>query len=49
MQSYSLAGVDEYAEIIDDIYDFAEKQGLEIDTIIQESGTSQLEINLHPW
>ena len=46
MQSYSLAGVDEYAEIVDDIYDFAEAQGLEIDTIIQEGGSSQLEINL---
>jgi glutamine synthetase len=45
-QSYSLAGVDDYTEIIDDIYDFAEAQGLRIDTIIQESGTSQLEINL---
>ena len=45
-QSYSLAGVDEYTEIIDDIYDFAEEQGLQIDTIIQEGGTSQLEINL---
>jgi glutamine synthetase len=45
-QTYSLAGVDEYTEIIDDIYDFAEAQGLEIDTIIQEGGISQLEINL---
>jgi glutamine synthetase len=45
-QSYSLAGVDEYTEIVDDIYDFAEEQGLQIDTIIQEGGTSQLEINL---
>jgi glutamine synthetase len=45
-QSYALAGVDEYAVIVDDLYDFAEAQGLEIDTIIQEGGTSQLEINL---
>lgn len=45
-QSYALAGVDEYTGIIDDIYDFAEAQGLEIDTIIQEGGASQLEINL---
>ncbi len=45
-QSYSLTGVDEYTEVIDDIYDFAEAQGLKIDTIIQEAGISQLEINL---
>ena len=45
-QSYALAGVDEYAGIVDDLYDFAEAQGLEIDTIIQEGGASQLEINL---
>jgi glutamine synthetase len=45
-QSYSLAGVDEYTDVIDDIYDFAEAQGLKIDTIIQEGGSSQLEINL---
>ncbi len=46
LQSYALSGVDEYAGVVDDIYDFAEAQGLEIDTIIQEGGTSQLEINL---
>lgn len=45
-QSYALAGVDEYTEIVDDIYDFAEAQSLAIDTIIQEGGNSQLEINL---
>ena len=46
LQSYALSGVDEYTEIVDDLYDFAEAQNLEIDTIIQEGGTSQLEINL---
>jgi glutamine synthetase len=46
-QSYALAGVDEYAGFVDDLYDFAEAQDLEIDTIIQEGGSSQLEINLH--
>ena len=45
-QSYALAGVDEYAGFVDDLYDFAEAQDLEIDTIIQEGGSSQLEINL---
>ncbi len=45
-QSYSIAGVNEFDELIDDIYDFSEAQGLEIDTLIHEEGTAQLEINL---
>jgi glutamine synthetase len=32
--------------VIDDIYDFAEAQGFEIDGITQEGGAGQLEINL---
>ncbi|MCV6548486.1 MAG: glutamine synthetase family protein [Cohaesibacter sp.] len=45
-QAYSIAAVDEYDRVIEDIYDFAEAQGLEIDTVIQEGGAAQLEINL---
>lgn len=45
-QSYSIAGVNEFDELIDDIYHFSEKQGLEIDTLIHEEGPAQLEINL---
>jgi len=45
-QGYSLSAVDEYGPIIDDIYDFAEEQGFEIDTIIHEGGAGQIEINL---
>ncbi len=45
-QSYSLGAVDEYDKIVDDIYDYAERQYLKIDTIIQEGGAAQLEINL---
>ena len=50
-QAYSMSAVDEYGPVIDDIYDFAEAQGFEIDTIIQEGGAGQVEINLkhgHP-
>ena len=43
---YSIAGINEYDELIDDIYHFSESQGLEIDTLIHEEGPSQLEINL---
>lgn len=45
-QAYSLGAVDEYDKIVDDIYEFAEVQYLKIDTIIQEGGAAQLEINL---
>jgi glutamine synthetase len=43
---YSIAGVNEFDELIDDIYHFSENQGLEIDTLIHEEGAGQLEINL---
>lgn len=45
-QAYSLGAVDEYDKIVDDVYEFAEVQYLKIDTIIQEGGAAQLEINL---
>jgi len=45
-QAYSMSAVDEYGPVIDNIYDFAEAQGFEIDTIIQEGGAGQIEINL---
>jgi glutamine synthetase len=45
-QAYSMSAVDEYGKVIDDIYDFAEAQGLEIDGILQEGGAGQIEINL---
>ena len=43
---YSIAGVNEFDELIDDIDHFSESQGLEIDTLIHEEGAGQLEINL---
>ncbi|THH35757.1 glutamine synthetase [Aliishimia ponticola] len=45
-QAYSMTAVDEFGPVIDDIYDFAEAQGSEIDGITQEGGAGQLEINL---
>lgn len=45
-QGYSIAGVNEFDELIDDIYNFSEAQGLEIDTLIHEEGIGQFEINL---
>ncbi|MEO0830104.1 MAG: glutamine synthetase family protein, partial [Pseudomonadota bacterium] len=45
-QAYSVSAIDEYGPVIDDIYDFAEAQGLEIDGILQEGGAGQIEMNL---
>ncbi len=44
-QAFSLSAVDEYDRVIELIYDYADAQNLQIDTIIQESGAAQLEIN----
>ncbi len=45
-QPYSMVAVDEFGAVIDTIYDYAEAQGIELDTIIQEGGAGQVEINL---
>ena len=45
-QAYSMTAVDDYGPVIDDIYEYAEIQGFEIDGITQEGGAGQLEINL---
>lgn len=45
-QGYSMTAVDEFGPIIDDIYEFAEAMGFEIDTIIHEGGAGQIEFNL---
>ena len=45
-QVFSMAAVDEYGSVVDTIYDFADQQGLQIDSVIQEGGAAQIEINL---
>jgi glutamine synthetase len=45
-QAYSMSAVDDYGPVIDDIYEYAEIQGFEIDGITQEGGAGQLEINM---
>lgn len=44
---YSIAGVNEFDELVDDVYDYSAGQGLEIETLIHEEGAAQLEINLN--
>jgi glutamine synthetase len=45
-QAYSISAVNEFEELFDDVYEFSEAQGLEIDTLAHEDGTAQMEINL---
>lgn len=45
-KSFSISAVNEFDPLFDDIYDFSESQGLEIDTLIHEEGAAQMEINL---
>jgi len=50
-QSYSIAAVNEFDPVFDDMYAFCEAQELAIDTLIHEAGAAQMEINLlhgHP-
>ena len=44
-EPYGLEAVNEFEDLIEELYDFAEKARLEIDTLIHESGAGQLEIN----
>jgi glutamine synthetase len=45
-RSYSISAVNEFDNIFEDIYAFAEAQELEVDTLIHEEGAAQMEINL---
>lgn len=46
-QPYGLEAVTEYEDLIEDIYEYAEAAALDVDTMIHESGTAQLEINFN--
>ena len=45
-QSFNIDAVNDFDPMFDDMYDYCEGQGLEIDTLIHEEGMGQLEINL---
>jgi glutamine synthetase len=46
-QPYGLESVTEFEDIIEEIYDNAEIASLQLDTMIHEGGTAQLEINFN--
>jgi glutamine synthetase len=45
-QAYSIAAVNEFDPLFDDIYSYCEAQNIDIDTLIHEDGAAQMEINL---
>lgn len=44
-QAYSIDAMNEYEDVIDDMYDFCETMNLDVDTLIHESGSAQFEVN----
>ncbi|MEW6597190.1 MAG: glutamine synthetase family protein [Pseudomonadota bacterium] len=44
-QPYGLEAITEYEDLIETVYEYSEAAGLNVDTMIHESGTAQLEIN----
>ncbi|RTE64790.1 glutamine synthetase [Amphritea opalescens] len=44
-QSYGIDAVNEFNPVIDTLYNYCEIQGLDVDTLIHESGAAQMEIN----
>jgi glutamine synthetase len=50
-QAYSIDAVNEFDPLFEDVYDYCEKMGLNVDTLIHEVGAGQIEINFfhdHP-
>jgi glutamine synthetase len=45
-QSYSIAAVNEFDPLFDDMYAYCEAQNIDVDTLIHEDGAAQMEINL---
>ncbi|MCY1263645.1 Gamma-glutamylputrescine synthetase PuuA [compost metagenome] len=44
-QSFSIDAANEFDPLFEDMYDWCESQGLDLDTLIHEEGTAQMEIN----
>ena len=44
-QSYSIDAVNEFNPVIDTLYSYCDELGLDVDTLIHESGAAQMEIN----
>lgn len=44
-QSYGVDAVNEFDPLFEDVYDFCEKQEIDVDTLIHEAGAGQMEMN----
>ncbi|MCL6414196.1 glutamine synthetase family protein [Aestuariirhabdus sp. Z084] len=44
-QSFSIDATNEYDPLFEDVYDYCEAMDLDVDTLIHEEGTAQMEIN----
>lgn len=44
-QSYSIDAVNEFDPLFEEMYDYCDVQGLDVDTLIHESGAAQMEVN----
>jgi glutamine synthetase len=44
-QSYSMDAVSEFEDFVEDLYDYADAQKLDVDALIHENGAAQMEIN----
>jgi len=44
-QPYSLDAIDEFEPLIEDIYDYCEAMDMQVDNLVHEEGTAQLEVN----
>jgi glutamine synthetase len=44
-QAYSIDAANEFDPVIEDMYDFCDKQELDVDTLIHEAGVAQMELN----
>jgi len=45
--SFSIDAVAEFEDFVEDMYDFADAQALDVDTLIHEKGAAQIEINFN--
>ncbi len=45
--SFSIDGVAEFEDFVEDMYDYADAQSLQLDTLIHENGAAQMEINFN--
>lgn len=46
-QSYGIDAVNEFDPMFEDVYDWCEKQAIEVDTLTHEAGAAQMEINFN--